>query len=172
MFFSVHELELRKILFDVDFPPGEIDFDAEELTQRSVLKAEGSVELLSHTLGEIRIRGHMNVEMEAPCDRCLEPAKCPLDADFDLFYKPAETGPTEEEVALKEGEIEIAFYEGEGLELEEVLREFVLLSMPMQKVCRQDCKGICPHCGQNRNETACQCRTNPADGRWAALKNL
>ncbi|MBV6434357.1 MAG: hypothetical protein IANPNBLG_04609 [Bryobacteraceae bacterium] len=172
MFFSIHDLEVRKIHFDVEFPPGEIDFFDPGVRQLGVLTARGTAELLSHTLGEIRVRGHLKVTMEAPCDRCLEPAALLIDSAFDLFYRPLETGPEASEVEIHDGETEIGFYEKDGLELEEVLREFVLLAMPMQKVCRPDCKGICPQCGQNRNEAACDCRAGRTDDRWAALKDL
>lgn len=172
VFFSIHDLEVRKIHFDVEFPPGEIDFLDPGVRQTGVLMARGTAELLSHTLGEIRVRGYLRVGMEAPCDRCLEPAALLIDSDFDLFYRPLATGPEAPEVEIHDGETEIGFYEKDGLELEEVLREFVLLAMPMQKVCKPDCKGICPQCGQNRNEAACDCRLDLSDDRWAALKNL
>jgi uncharacterized protein len=174
VFFSVHELELRKAEFDVSLPPGEIEF-IEKVRQVSNLDAEGSVELLSNTLGEIRVRGRHRVLMEADCDRCLDPARFPLEGEFDLFYRPEpdKTGHhSGEEVAIDEGESQIAFYLGGGLELNDILREHILLSLPMQYVCGPACKGICPVCGQNRNQVDCHCSQRPADDRWAALKNL
>jgi uncharacterized protein len=109
--------------------------------------------------------------MEAECDRCLEPASCPIDADFELYYRPVEEGYGEEK-AIDEGEAEMGFYEGDGVELNDVLREFILLTLPMQRVCSEDCKGICPECGQNRNQKECACLGAAADDRWAALKHL
>jgi uncharacterized protein len=174
VFFSVHDLELRKAEFDVSIPPGEIEF-IEKVRQVSSLDAAGSVELLSNTLGEIRVRGRHNVAMEADCDRCLETARFPLEGVFDLYYSP-EPGKTGhhpgEEVAIDEGESEIAFYDGTGLELNDILREHILLSLPMKYVCGESCKGICPVCGQNRNQAVCNCSERPADDRWAALRNL
>lgn len=176
VFISVKELELKKVRFDVTFPPGEIDFDddGDRLTQATVLQAEGSAELLPHTLGEIRVRGHLAVTMRCDCNRCLEPAEFPVDSSFDLFYRPADAaeGGEEEEVEIDAGEAEIAFYEGAGIELKDILREHVLLSMPMQHVCRADCLGICPVCGQNRNLINCGCEAKLVDDRWSALKNL
>jgi uncharacterized protein len=173
VFFSVRELELRKVLFDVAFPPGEIEFVDHQIRQVTPLEAEGSVELLGNTLGEIRVKGHLRVEMEAECDRCLETARLPVESDFDLFYRP-EPAHTHagEEVEIDEGEAQIAFYKGEGLQLGDILREHILLSLPMQRVCSETCKGICPVCGQNRNQVQCGCATKPADDRWAALRNL
>ena len=171
MFFSVKELEVKKIRFDVIFPPGEIRYD-EGLRQATPLAVEGSAELLANTLGEIRIRGHVNVRMRSDCDRCLEPAEFPVDANFDLFYRPAARAEYEEEVEIDEGENEVAFYEGGGIELKDVLREYILLSMPMQRICREDCQGICPICGRNRNLVHCGCEATLVDDRWAALKKL
>ena len=173
MYFSVQELEQRKIRFDVSIPPGEIEYLDKNLRQTAPLEAQGSVELLGNTLGEIRVRGHLTVSMETDCDRCLETARVPIDAEFDLFYRPSQPGgrPAEEK-ELHEGEAEIGFYEGGGLHLNDILREYVLLSLPMHPVCSEACKGICPVCGQNRNVRACNCEVKPADDRWAALKKL
>lgn len=172
MFISVRDLELRKIQFDTSIPPGEIDYLDPALRQQGELTTQGSVELLSHTLGEIRVKGHLAVTMSAPCDRCLEPAVSPINSDFDLFYVPVSAGPAQEEVEIDEGDTEVGYYNGDGLQLTEVLRELVLLAVPMQKLCQPECKGICPVCGQNRNLTACHCEVKPADDRWAVLKNL
>jgi len=172
VFFSIQELEIKKVRFETAFPPGEIDFSDVGLTQATPLEASGSAELLANTLGEIRIQGRLKVKMRADCDRCLEPAEFLIESNFDLFYRPAAEDGHEEEVEIDAGEAEIAFYEGEGIELKDVLREYVLLAMPMQQVCREDCLGICPVCGQNRNLVKCACEPKPVDDRWAALKNL
>ena len=172
MFLSVKEMEIRKIRFDESFEPGQIDVSEEALRQSGPLHVIGTAELLAHTDGEVRVQGKFTGTLEATCDRCLGPARFPLDASFDLFYRPASDIAREEEVAIDEGEAEIGFYEAGGLELEDILREQILLALPMQRICREDCKGICPVCGKNRNETGCQCKAEAADDRWAALKNL
>jgi uncharacterized protein len=82
------------------------------------------------------------------------------------------TGGFGDEKAIDPSEAEMGFYEGDGLELNDVLRENVLLALPMQRVCSASCKGICPICGQNRNQSECQCRSEAVDDRWAALKEL
>jgi uncharacterized protein len=174
MFLSVKEMELRKVRFDETFQVGQIDFSIgkpEDLEQVSPLEAKGGAELLPHTDGEIRVEGRYTVVMAAECDRCLGRARFPLDAGFDLFYRPMSFIAREEEIKIDEGEAEIGFYENGGLELEDILREQVLLALPMQRVCSDVCKGICPVCGKNRNETECQCRVENS-GRWGALRNL
>jgi len=172
MFLSIKEMELRKVRFDETFQAGQIDFTGEDLEQASPLRVTGSAESLAHSDGEVRIRGQYTVEMTAQCDRCLTQARFPLDARFDLFYRPMQDIAREEEIEIDEGEAEIGFYEGGGMELEEILREQVLLALPMQRVCSEECKGICPVCGRNRNETACDCKVESADDRWGALRKL
>jgi uncharacterized protein len=172
MFLSTKEMELRKVRFDEAFEAGQIDFKGENLEQATPLQTKGSAELLPHSGGEVRIQGRYRVEMTAECDRCLGRARFPLDAGFDLFYRPTSDIAREEEVAIDEGEAEIGFYEGDGMLLEDILREQVLLALPMQRICSDVCKGICPVCGRNRNESSCDCRTESADDRWGALRNL
>ncbi len=175
MFFHVHEIGLKPGSFDVELAPGVVDFLDPKVKQTGPLRASGKVELVSDSLGEIRVKGHIAVNMEADCDRCLEPAPSSIDSDFELFYRPISEGYGEEEVKLDlldEGEAQMGFYEGEGVELNDVLREYVLLALPMQKLCSESCKGICPVCGQNRNQQQCECKTAPVDDRWAVLKQL
>ena len=172
MFLSVKEMEVRKVRFEETFQPDEIDFSSDAVRQAGPLRTEGVAELLANTDGEIRIKGRLRVTMEAECDRCLSRAEFPLDTEFDLFYGPSNALAGEQEVAIDEGEAEMGFYTGLGMELEDVLREQILLLLPMQRVCSAGCKGICPVCGRNRNETSCDCRVEPANDRWSALREI
>ncbi len=171
MFFHVRDLEVRAQNFEVEIKPGEIEFLDPKLRQIDPLNAAGKVELVTGSLGEIRAKGHVSVAMEAECDRCLEPARFPVNSNFELYYRPVSEGYGVE-VAIDPSEAEMGFYEGDGIELKEVLREFILLALPMQRICNEDCKGICPECGQNRNEIDCGCQAEAVDERWTALKNL
>jgi uncharacterized protein len=171
VFFNIRDLELRPAPFDVELAAGAIEFPDLRVRQAGPLKAVGHAEMVSSLLDEVRVKGHVSVLMQADCDRCLEPADCPVDEDFELYYRPASEALSEEK-ELAPGEAEVGFYEGDGVELNDVLREFVLLALPMQKLCRADCKGICHVCGQNRNLKECQCQAEAADDRWAALKSI
>src|SRR6266480_7018102 len=104
MFLKIKELELRKIRFDETFEPGKIDFAEEDLEQSSPLHAIGVAELLEESDGQIRVQGRYTVEMSAQCDRCLGRARFPLEAGFDLFYKPMSVIARDEEVEIDEGE--------------------------------------------------------------------
>ncbi len=170
MFISLQQLEQRPVGFKIDLPAGDIEFDS-KITQSSVLHAEGTANLLNHALGEIRIQGKLNVSVSATCDRCLEGASFPIENQFDLVYMPAgESEGGEDEI--DQGAIEVGFYEGNGLELNDVFREVVLLALPMRLVCSETCKGICPVCGRNRNQEECGCQVNAMDDRWSKLRSL
>jgi len=77
-----------------------------------------------------------------------------------------------QERAISSQETEIGYYQKDSLLLEDVLREQVLLSLPVRTLCKPDCKGLCPRCGKNRNLEACTCEEGPADPRWEALSGL
>ena len=177
VFFHLRDLDVRAVRFDVEIAPGDIDFQLgakdkdTNLHQAGPLRAKGKAELVMGSDGEIRVSGHLTVEMAADCDRCLEAARFPIDADFGLHYRPVADGYGDEK-EIDTGEAEMGFYEGDGVDLNDVLREFILLTLPMQRVCRESCKGICPLCGQNRNQKECQCHAEATDDRWAALKSL
>ena len=171
MFISLQELELRTVRFKVDIPADEIEYDR-NLMQSSVLHAEGSAKLLNHSFGEIRVEGKLTVTMQAICDRCLETARFPIENRFDLVYLPADAASGAGEDEIDQAGIEVGYYEGNGLPLNDVLREVVLLALPMQLVCSEACKGICPVCGQNRNQHHCACQPEALDDRWSTLKNF
>lgn len=171
MFLHIRDMEVRPIEFDLTFSPGEVDFSDTGLHQKTAMHVVGRAELLT-SVQEIRLTGTLEAQMEADCERCLEPARESVSWSFDLFYRPSDAVPGAGETALREGEIEIGFYDGEGLDLKDVLREQVLLAMPMQYLCREDCRGLCPHCGVNRNLVACSCVPEVVNERWAALRRL
>jgi uncharacterized protein len=115
----------------------------------------------------VHVRGRVSARLAVECGRCLERYGLPLDHELDLFFLPHQAGTdeAEDEVELSDRDMVVAFYEGERLDLGQVLREQFLLSMPMKKLCREDCLGLCPACGANRNERACGCP--PAEGETA-----
>ena len=86
--------------------------------------------------------------------------------------RPADADAVTGERSITPDDTEIGYYEKSGLLLEDVLREQVLLSLPDRALCKPDCKGLCPRCGQNLNQEACSCDAAPVDTRWSALADL
>jgi uncharacterized protein len=177
MEFKIVELEQEPVEFDVALEPGAVDF-GEEAEQDGPMSTQGRAEVIHEHRGprdivaDIRLRGGFKGNFEVPCARCVEPVKVPLEAEFDLIFRPvgADTGGPER--AISSQETEIGYYQKDSLLLEDVLREQVLLSLPVRTLCKPDCKGLCPRCGKNRNLEACTCEEGPADPRWEALAGL
>ena len=177
MEFKLVELEREPIEFDLALPPGKVDL-GNEATQMGNLATSGLVEVLHEHRGprdivaDIRLRGKFAGRFEVPCARCVEPVEIPIESDFDLIFRPvvADTEPTERSITAPE--TEIGYYQRDSLLLEDVLREQVLLSLPVRTLCKPDCKGLCPRCGENRNNQDCSCDEGPSDPRWEALSGL
>jgi uncharacterized protein len=177
MLITLLDLEREPVQFDTSIAPGVIDFGI-EAHQVTPLAVQGKAEVLREHRGpkeiieDIRTQAHWNADFEVPCARCLDPVRHPLGGDFDLLFRPlgADAGPADR--ALGAPDTEIGYYQGEGLVLEDVLREQVLLSLPARTLCRQDCKGLCPRCGRNLNNEPCVCEDHPSDPRWSALSDL
>lgn len=177
MEFSVSELEKEPVEFDVQLAPGGIDFGG-ETEQDGLLAASGRAEVIHEHRGpreivaDIRLKGRYAGSFTAPCARCLEPVKIPLEAEYDLIFRPLGVDAGASERSISAQETEIGYYQGDSLLLEDVLREQVLLSLPARTLCKPDCKGLCPRCGKNRNLEACNCEQGPSDPRWEALSGL
>jgi uncharacterized protein len=89
-----------------------------------------------------------------------------------LLYRPLGADAGRDELSVTDAEAEIGYYQGDGILLEDVLREQVLLALPLKVTCREDCKGLCVHCGKNLNEEQCSCSTVVEDPRWMALREI
>jgi uncharacterized protein len=177
MEFKVSELEREPIEFDLELVPGVVEF-GEEAEQKGPLATEGRAEVIHEHRGpkdivaDIRLRGQFKGDFQVPCARCVEPVTIPLAAEFDLIFRPTGADAEAPERSITAPETEIGYYQKDSLLLEDVLREQVLLSLPVRTLCKPDCKGLCPRCGQNRNLEACSCDEGPADPRWEALSGL
>ncbi|HLX82586.1 MAG TPA: DUF177 domain-containing protein [Terriglobales bacterium] len=177
MFIELKDLEIHPIDFREEYGPGVIDL-GEDVRQLSPLRTEGRADLVEEQHGkhqvvqDIRIKGKLDTSVEVACARCLDPVVHPVDRSFDLLYRPLGIDSGHAELSVTDAEAEIGYYEGTGLLLEDTLREQVLLALPLKSICREDCKGLCPHCGKNLNETQCDCVDEVEDPRWAALKGI
>ena len=177
MEFKVTELEKEPVEFDLQLKPGTVDF-GEEATQEGPLATSGLAEVLHEHRGpkdivtDIRLKGRFAGEFQVPCARCVEPVQISLASDFDLLFRPVGADAESPERSITAPETEIGYYQGDSLLLEDVLREQVLLSLPVRTLCKPDCRGLCPRCGKNRNLEACSCEEGPSDPRWEALAGL
>ena len=162
---------------DLQLPQGSIDY-APDVRQVGALAVDGLAELLvehrghKQTVEDIRIRAKLSGQFELLCARCLTPVPTPIKTSFDLIFRPENVDLEGGEHAITEDETEIGYYERSGLPLEDVVREQVLLTLPGRALCREDCKGLCPRCGADRNAGDCSCGEAAIDPRWHALAGI
>ena len=133
----------------------------------------------AHVFASGTFRGHVVVA----CSRCLEPMRIEIDDPLRVTFMPRHEMPAEEgaesEAAdaddegaqVNEEDLDLFPYEGEAIDLEPLFREQFVLAIPFSPLCREDCKGLCPQCGIDRNTATCTCE-KPIDPRLAALKGL
>jgi uncharacterized protein len=177
MVIEPQQLVDEPLALDVTFDPGAIDYSP-EIRQVGPLKVAGRAELIVEHRGprdfveDIRLRAKVSGDFEALCARCLDPVPQHIEATFDLIFRPAGADAEPGEHSITEDETEIGYYETSGLLLEDAVREQVLLALPGRLLCQQDCQGLCPQCGANRNRTHCDCVQPVVDSRWKALADL
>jgi uncharacterized protein len=120
----------------------------------------------------VRLTGRVVTTVGLDCSRCLEAYSIPVDVPFDLLLLPASANRGEGEREVAEEDLGVSFYKDEVIDLGEVIREQVYLALPMKPLCREDCQGLCPVCGRNRNREACSCEHQWVDPRMEPLRNL
>jgi uncharacterized protein len=169
MFLDAKDLAVRKLRIRKSYAPGSIDYHSAEIKQAEPLEVTATAEMLD---GQIRITGELETKIEVVCARCLETVIEEVNRAFDLFYRPVTKDLKPKEDRLKDDDTEIGFFDGEGLFLADVLKEQVLLALPLKVICRSDCRGLCPSCGANLNHEECRCETHATDPRMAPLSRL
>jgi len=121
---------------------------------------------------EVFVNGHVETRANVECDRCLKPVELPVSADFALEYITGAEYVSSSVAELTEDELSVSVFDGQAIDVDEVVKEQILLAVPTRMLCREDCKGICPECGMDLNLGECNCVKDDIDPRWAALKNL
>ena len=121
---------------------------------------------------EVFVNGHVDTRTQVECDRCLKPIELPVNADFELEYVTGSEYESTAAAELTESQMLVSVFDGTAIDVDEIVKEQILLAVPTRMLCREDCKGICPQCGNDKNAGECECVTEDIDPRWAALKNL
>lgn len=152
------------------YGPGEPALEEENAR----LTGETHVSGLARLAGEeVKIAGRVGANVEANCDLCLRPFALPLEIEFDTtFISTEQEMQRAENVELQGDDLEVSVYEGEEVDVDDLVREQILLALPTRLRCREDCKGLCPVCAADLNAAPCGCETREVDPRWAALASL
>jgi DUF177 domain-containing protein len=121
---------------------------------------------------EVVVRGRLQSAVRLACSRCAEEFTQSLDVALDAVYLPTEVLSSGQAKAFEEDETELYGYIEQLIDLTEMVRDKVFLSIPLQPHCRVECKGLCPSCGVNRNTLSCQCAEEKLGSPFAPLKGL
>jgi uncharacterized protein len=122
---------------------------------------------------EVRLAGSVRANVEVDCGRCLSPVSFTVNESFDLFYiPPINSIGSDQELVLAEEDLIVGFYQGDVIDLDDLVREQIELAVPMTRLCSDGCRGLCQKCGANLNEGACGCAFDNIDPRWGALSDL
>lgn len=121
---------------------------------------------------KIHLTGHVTGTLEFECSRCLEPYQVPVEASFETLLLPLEENRGDGEREVAEDDLGVSYYKDQVIDLGEIIREQFYLALPMKPLCREDCRGLCPVCGKNRNRETCTCQTEWVDPRLEPLRKL
>lgn len=170
MHIEVERLDEAGESFAHTYAPGALALNDE----RANLIAATSVAGTASRKGEqVRVSGKLTGTAEVGCDRCLRPVALPLAIEFDVQYIPAEIARgVAENIELLDEDLNASVYDDGAVDIDELVREQVLLTLPLRILCQEDCKGLCPTCGADLNTETCGCEQREIDPRWAALADL
>lgn len=159
----------------------EIPENGMDLELSETLESDTSVNILSPVHAFIRVdkkdseiffKGAASVTVQQQCSRCLKVFDTEMKIDIDTLYRPSKEINLEEHYELKSDELDTAFYKNDEIDLNDLLKEQILLNLPMKPLCSEQCKGLCPKCGADLNTTQCSCEIFEVDERLAVLKQL
>ncbi|MGD8367004.1 MAG: DUF177 domain-containing protein [Desulfobacterales bacterium] len=124
----------------------------------------------------VDVRGRLETRIRLRCSRCLADFDADLADRFALTYSPRYLMPEQlrpgEEAEISADEIGLIPFDGAEIDLREGLQEQLVMAIPCKPLCREDCKGLCPHCGADLNRNPCRCGTGAVDPRLAPLAGI
>lgn len=160
VFTSMGKIRTEELSYDFT------EFDLTHTTYPVVSKSPISLRFEAIEVGKIRLTGNFSVVLEIPCDRCLTPCNETVECEFDqeLF--------SEEELSKLDEAEEVSFLHNTEFDVYDFVNLNVLMNMPSKVLCQDDCKGLCPVCGSNLNETDCGCDSFVPDPRMARIADI
>ncbi len=162
-------LENGKGAFAHAYAPGELVVEDERLRLLVAPTVFGEIRLKGE---RVNVSGRLTARVKLECDRCLKPIELPVNSKFKLEYVTAAEYEAQQAVELTEADLDLSVFDGEAIDIDELVTEELLLAIPDHVLCNDNCKGICPVCGKDRNSVDCNCENKEIDPRWAGLKNL
>ena len=169
MIIDLVSLDSPQKTFDLTLAPDEIALDDETAALKSPVRV--TAELRKGSV-QTDLTGTITADVTLECTRCLAATERRLEFPFAAAFVAPEYYTAAREAELNAADLDVSIVEDNRIDLGELVREQILLNLPEQVFCREDCRGLCAKCGANLNETDCRCAEEEIDPRWAGLKNL
>lgn len=131
----------------------------------------GTIHLERHE-DNILVRGHLWGDLSFTCSRCLEAFAGPLAADFDILLKIGRPPAPDQEIELNSGDLDEEYVPGDEFDVNDLVREQIILALPLKPLCREECLGLCRQCGANLNREPCSCAAPAFNPSFAVLEKL
>lgn len=148
---------------------GQLSFDDSDVRLTRPVEVRGRVRRRN---GEAELTGELHTQVSIPCGRCLKSVDFPIAVNFDERFVNAVSWRNEEQHELQSEDLNLSVFDGETIDVDDLVKEEILLALPGHLLCNEECKGLCPVCGIDRNAGTCNCETKPIDSRWEKLKDL
>jgi uncharacterized protein len=162
-------LESGKGVFAQKYAPDELVLEDERVKLIEPAEVSGKVRQQG---SRTHVRGWVTARVQTECDRCLKSVELPIDSHFKLEYVTTEDYRAQQLVELTAEDLDLSVFDGEAIDIDELVKEELLLAVPDHVLCGETCKGICAVCGGNQNLVECGCEAKEIDPRWAELKKL
>ena len=170
MIIDLARLEKSPYEFAAKIAPEAIDLAGAAIKLKSPVEISGSV--TKHIM-RADVEGEISATaVETECARCLSAIEKDLKIPFRVSFVEPENYPNSAETELSAEDLDVSILEDQQIDLNEIVREQLLLAESESFLCREDCRGLCAECGANQNLIDCNCKEKEIDPRWAALKNL
>ena len=123
---------------------------------------------LDKTPNQVMLKAAIHTAAHFSCDRCTAPFASRLDSGYRMHYVWNEQDSGQYDVA----EVQVIPQGSTIIDISEDVRQTVLVAVPLKLLCREDCLGLCPHCGKDLNDGLCDCSAEEVDTRWEKLRAL
>ena len=166
---ELENLERGRGSFVRTYAVDELTFDESDLQLIAAVSVEGRIRRQD---GEVELRGKLATKVAIACGRCLKSVELPVEVAFSERFVPAVAWRGEEQHELAQEDLNLSVFDGQGIELDDLVKEEIVLAIPGHSLCHEACRGLCPSCGVDLNLVTCDCETKRIDSRWEKLKDL
>ncbi len=168
---QIETAKIKDTIIENTFSLKDIEITNSFKEKVKVNSISGDYQVYRIDASDIHAKVNFSATISLPCSRCTEIFNLTLSDSFQVIYT-NRVDYTEGEATLKDADLDMKFFDGEILNLEEEIINNFLLTLPLSPVCSSSCKGLCPVCGANLNKNKCNCEDNKKDPRWKALETF